>query len=213
MRPSLAWGQRLELDAVHQSAISYESTSPHNLLVFMNLALKRRAQESTSNEELTASEGLLSFVPKEVLPLDNPQRDLPRIAKDVRLVQLIEEAVRRIPTGHVLNRGDARAMSQLDPSSVHLVLTSPPYWTLKEYRSSEGQMGHIEDYESFLTELDKVWAHCFRALVPGGRLVCVVGDVCLSRRKNHRCCAPYQFGYENGRLFSRRYRDRVQRRH
>src|ERR1700690_214634 len=45
-------------------------------------------------------------------------------------------------------------------------------------------MGDIEDYEAFLAELDRVWQHCFRALVPGGRLVCVVGDVCLSRRKN-----------------------------
>jgi len=46
-------------------------------------------------------------------------------------------------------------------------------------------MGHIENYEDFLTELDKVWGHCFRALVPGGRLICGVGDVCLSRRKNN----------------------------
>ncbi len=42
----------------------------------------------------------------------------------------------------------------------------------------------IEDYEAFHDELDKVWSHCFRALVPGGRLVCVVGDVCLSRRRH-----------------------------
>ena len=33
-------------------------------------------------------------------------------------------------------------------------------------------------------ELAKVWRHCLRALVPGGRLIIVVGDVCLSRRKN-----------------------------
>ncbi|HUA82847.1 MAG TPA: site-specific DNA-methyltransferase [Bryobacteraceae bacterium] len=76
-------------------------------------------------------------------------------------------------------------MSGLAPDSVHLVLTSPPYWTLKEYRRSDRQMGHIEDYDVFLHELDKVWNHCLRALVPGGRLICVVGDVCLSRRKNN----------------------------
>jgi DNA modification methylase len=75
-------------------------------------------------------------------------------------------------------------MEAVQPASVHLVLTSPPYWTLKEYRQSAGQMGHIEDYEFFLAELDRVWESCYRALVPGGRLVCVVGDVCLSRRKN-----------------------------
>jgi len=41
-------------------------------------------------------------------------------------------------------------------------------------------MGHIEDYEAFLAELRKVWEHVYRLLVPGGRLVCVVGDVCVS---------------------------------
>jgi len=46
-------------------------------------------------------------------------------------------------------------------------------------------MGHLEDYDHFLTELDKVWQRCFDVLVPGGRLICVVGDVCLSRRKNN----------------------------
>jgi modification methylase len=45
-------------------------------------------------------------------------------------------------------------------------------------------LGAIEDFESFLDQLDRVWTHCFRVLVPGGRLICVVGDVCLSRRKN-----------------------------
>lgn len=66
----------------------------------------------------------------------------------------------------------------------HLVLTSPPYWTLKRYpgRESEGQLGSIEDYQRFQTELGKVWARCFTLLHPGGRLCIVVGDVCLSRR-------------------------------
>jgi DNA modification methylase len=125
------------------------------------------------------------YLPAEVLPLNNPQTDIPRIAKDERLIRLIDEAVQRIPTHHRISLGDARAMDALPAESVHLVLTSPPYWTLKEYRASEGQMGHIEDYDLFLDELDKVWSHCYRALVPGGRLVCVVGDVCLSRRQNN----------------------------
>jgi DNA modification methylase len=64
-------------------------------------------------------------------------------------------------------------------------LTSPPYWTLKRYRETDGQLGHVADYDTFLRELDKIWERCFAALVPGGRLICVVGDVCLSRRKNN----------------------------
>ncbi|MBN1393493.1 MAG: site-specific DNA-methyltransferase [Pirellulales bacterium] len=55
---------------------------------------------------------------------------------------------------------------------------------MKKYRDTPGQLGHIADYEEFLRELDKVWKLCHRALVLGGRLICVVGDVCLSRRKN-----------------------------
>ncbi len=68
---------------------------------------------------------------------------------------------------------------------MHLIVTSPPYWTLKEYRQGVGQMGFIRDYEKFLDELDRVWKHCYEALVPGGRLAIVVGDVCLARRKNN----------------------------
>lgn len=86
-------------------------------------------------------------------------------------------------TVHRLVQGDARNLPFIPDASVHLVITSPPYWILKKYREHPAQMGHIEDYETFLEELAKVWRHCYRVLVPGGRLVCVVGDVCLSRRK------------------------------
>lgn len=151
----------------------------------MGLALNLSGTQPAQGQALNEALDLAPFVPAEIYPLHNPQTDLPRIAKDKKLVTLIEEAVRHIPTRHTLNLADARAMKDLSPASVHLVVTSPPYWTLKEYRDSHGQMGHIENYDEFLAELDKVWAHCFRALVPGGRLVCVVGDVCLSRRKNN----------------------------
>ena len=151
----------------------------------MTLALRNIDPAPDQDEMFAPALDLTEFVPKEVLPLANPQTDIPRIAKDERLTGLIDEAVHRIPTFHNIFLGDARRMEALKPESVHLVLTSPPYWTLKDYRDSEGQMGHIEDYEEFLVELDEVWSHCFRALVPGGRLVCVVGDVCLSRRQNN----------------------------
>lgn len=86
-------------------------------------------------------------------------------------------------TKHLLINDDSRDLSYIEENSVHLVVTSPPYWTLKEYRSNINQLGSIGDYELFVKELEKVWQECFRILVPGGRLVCVVGDVCLSRRK------------------------------
>jgi len=85
-----------------------------------------------------------------------------------------------------LINGDARDLSYVNNESVHLVITSPPYWNLKKYNDSPAQMGHINNYEDFLSELSKVWHEVHRILVPGGRLVCVVGDVCLSRRENGR---------------------------
>lgn len=89
-------------------------------------------------------------------------------------------------TRHDLHRGDARDLSWIKTESIHLVVTSPPYWTLKQYARREGQMGEIEDYEVFLGELDKVWRECARVLVPGGRICCVVGDVCIPRRRDGR---------------------------
>ena len=129
-------------------------------------------------------QALCEFVPDELLSLENPQTELPKIAKDPTLLSIIEQSVQQIPTVHKLRLQDARTI-QLSPESIHLVVTSPPYWTLKKYNSHDDQLGYIADYEQFLRELDKVWRRCFKALVPGGRLVCVVGDVCLSRRKNH----------------------------
>ena len=85
-------------------------------------------------------------------------------------------------TVHRLINGDARELAYLDDASVHLVVTSPPYWNLKRYNENPDQLGHIQDYEAFLFELEKVWRHVYRILVPGGRLVCVVGDVCVARR-------------------------------
>jgi site-specific DNA-methyltransferase (adenine-specific) len=87
------------------------------------------------------------------------------------------------------------------------VVTSPPYWNLKRYNDHPDQMGHIDDYECFLNELNKVWREIHRLLVPGGRLVCVIGDVCVARRRFGRhlvfplhadiCVACRRIGFDN----------------
>jgi DNA modification methylase len=71
---------------------------------------------------------------------------------------------------------------RIGDESVHLIVTSPPYFDLKKYPDHDAQLGGLHDYQVFLKELDRVWGECHRVLVKGGRLIIVVGDVCRSRR-------------------------------
>ncbi len=113
-----------------------------------------------------------------------PQTTIPRLAKDPAAIRSIEGLLKKIATQHDLYLGDARDMTHIPSQSVHLIVTSPPYWTLKVYPSNDNQLGAVVEYDAFLKELHHVWQQCFRLLVPGGRLIVVVGDVCLSRRKH-----------------------------
>src|SRR5437867_8918849 len=94
---------------------------------------------------------------------------IPRFARDPHVVQRIESAVRGRRTTHELIQGDARSATALPDDSIHLVITSPPYWTLKQYNQHPDQLGHVADYDEFISALDDVWRNCFHALVPGGR--------------------------------------------
>src|SRR5712691_5390730 len=91
-------------------------------------------------------------------------------------------------TRHEMILGDARELSFIPNESVHLVVTSPPYFNLKPYASEAGgrQLGRVDDYELFLDELDCVWRECARVLVPGGRICCVIGDILIPRRADGR---------------------------
>lgn len=110
---------------------------------------------------------------------------IPQLARDCGVMRRIESLVQHLSTTHELVLGDSRLASALPERSVHLVVTSPPYWTLKRYNEHPEQLGHVSDYETFIDALDDVWKNCYRALVPGGRLIINVGDVCLSRRQNN----------------------------
>jgi site-specific DNA-methyltransferase (adenine-specific) len=110
----------------------------------------------------------------------------PSIADKFRAQEvLLSENPQILRSRHRILLGDARIMGELLNAEVHLVVTSPPYWILKRYQEGAGtaQLGHVEDYDHFLEELNSTWRRCYDLLVPGGRLCVVVGDVCLPRRK------------------------------
>jgi DNA modification methylase len=71
--------------------------------------------------------------------------------------------------------GDCRSMAEVQDSSIHLVVTSPPYWHLKDY-SVDGQIGYGQSLHEYLTDLYRVWKECLRVLRPGRRLCINIGD-------------------------------------
>lgn len=81
----------------------------------------------------------------------------------------------RMKTSHTIIIGDARSMTEVPDESVQLVVTSPPYWQIKNY-GGKGQIGFYDTYEEYIENLNKVWSECYRALTPGCRLCVNVGD-------------------------------------
>ncbi|MDR3349414.1 MAG: hypothetical protein LBO03_07405 [Acidaminococcales bacterium] len=78
-------------------------------------------------------------------------------------------------TTHTIINADCRAMNDVAGKSVDLIITSPPYWQLKDYGVA-GQIGFDDDYETYINNLNIVWKECFRVLKDGCRLCVNVGD-------------------------------------
>lgn len=78
-------------------------------------------------------------------------------------------------TKHRIIIGDSRSMAELHDKSIHLVITSPPYWQLKDYGSSN-QIGFDDSYEEYINNLNLVWKECFRVIHDGCRLCINIGD-------------------------------------
>jgi site-specific DNA-methyltransferase (adenine-specific) len=81
----------------------------------------------------------------------------------------------KVKTIHKIINGDSRQMNCLSDKSIHLVITSPPYWQLKDY-GTENQIGYHESYESYINNLNLVWKECHRVLHSGCRLCINIGD-------------------------------------
>ncbi|PIU41882.1 MAG: DNA methylase N-4 [Candidatus Omnitrophica bacterium CG07_land_8_20_14_0_80_42_15] len=78
-------------------------------------------------------------------------------------------------TVHRILTGDSRKMQEVKDTSVHLVVTSPPYWQLKDYGSSD-QIGFNHSYEEYINNLNLVWNECYRVIENGCRLCINIGD-------------------------------------
>lgn len=78
-------------------------------------------------------------------------------------------------TKHIIINGDCRKMAELNDNSVHLIVTSPPYWQLKDY-GSDNQIGFNDSYEQYINHLNLVWKECHRVLHDGCRLCINIGD-------------------------------------
>lgn len=78
-------------------------------------------------------------------------------------------------TTHIHINGDSRQMNLIADESVHLIITSPPYWQLKDY-GTENQIGFHDNYENYINNLNLVWKECYRILHKGCRLCINIGD-------------------------------------
>lgn len=78
-------------------------------------------------------------------------------------------------TYHKIINGDSRSMIEVPDKSVHLIITSPPYWQLKDY-GTENQIGFHTNYENYVNNLNLVWKECYRTLHDGCRLCVNIGD-------------------------------------
>src|SRR6266487_1591071 len=157
----------------------------HRLLTRSNCdSAIRKDMQATSHSLSLIFPFILSIATPRLMPATDTLslKEIPGMARDESANKTLFENQSKIPTHHHLYLGDSRRMDELQNDSVQLIVTSPPYWVLKKYDLKEGQLGVIQDYRQFLAELSKVITECYRVLIPGGRLVSVVGDVCLPRR-------------------------------
>lgn len=76
---------------------------------------------------------------------------------------------------HRVYGSSAESMQELEDNSVHLIVTSPPYWNIKDY-GSDNQIGYQDSLAGYLKRLKAVWQECHRVLKPGCRMVINIGD-------------------------------------
>lgn len=176
---------KLEGEKVGRDWIVSSDSMAKYLSVRENFSLPLEQRDVQPDVPSTDADPAGGLTVDEILSGGEPSVELKRLAK--KLAWANGDAPKG--TQHRVYEGDAREMKEVLDESVHLIVTSPPYFDLIDYEDTsdtDGQLGNLRDYERFLEELNKVWRRCYDALVPGGRLCIVVGDVCVSRKQAGR---------------------------
>lgn len=93
----------------------------------------------------------------------------------------------KIGGGQTLYCTDARHMKNVEDASVDFLITSPPYWNLKDYGGGEGSIGHVA-YDEYIEEMNEVWRECYRVAKPGAILV-----VNVNSRRHQKVFYPIAF--------------------
>lgn len=93
----------------------------------------------------------------------------------IKILYLIFQNGNNFMISHKIILGDSRYLSKIEDKSVQLIITSPPYWQLKDY-GSENQIGFNDSYEEYINNLNLVWKECYRILSDGCRLCINIGD-------------------------------------
>lgn len=87
-------------------------------------------------------------------------------------------------THHLVVLGDSRSMWELTDQSIHLVVTSPPYWRLKDYGNRAGIGQNPTSYQGYLNEVKEVFNECVRVLVPDGKIAVNIMPILLSGKES-----------------------------
>jgi DNA modification methylase len=103
-------------------------------------------------------------------------------------------------TKHLVVIGDCRKMQELTDGSIQLIVTSPPYFDVKDYGHVKGNIGSIHSYEEYLLEMRQVFKECYRVLAPGRYLCVNISDIISDHVKfslpSHLCTILQDVGFD-----------------
>ena len=145
----------------------------------------REIHRRVKSGELAASKsasGQYRFDLLDIIPLQSGNH---RPVDDV-VAKPIEVAVAQ-DSRQVIIRGDSRDMSgDIDDESVHLAVTSPPYFNAKMYSESSSDLGNVHDLDEWLSEIGEVWREVFRVLQPGRKFFLNIMNLPVREKKTFR---------------------------